>query len=271
MPNGSDALADAEPTLLDEPQDALESGPARKRDRVRARMKRYVDVPVSIRTSDLPVRAASALVMIALAAAAVWAGGPWLAGFIAAVALATYVEFALLGHRAFSSWIGRVVALVFGLAYIGFAGLFLAQMPVFLMVGVIGTVIFVDTFAYFFGRTIGGPKIAPAISPSKTWAGLLGGVVGASLWLAGFVWVLAGRGSFDMVGYDIAELAQIVGIGAVLAVAAQAGDFFESWLKRRAGRKDSSNLIPGHGGVFDRTDGLIPVVLLAGLILAPAA
>tara|TARA_R110002072_G_scaffold38314_23_gene111087 strand:+ start:7312 stop:8136 length:825 start_codon:yes stop_codon:yes gene_type:complete len=274
-------LADAEPTPQAEPDRAEDLAPdlapdreparERKRDRARARMKRYVDVPLSIRTSDLPVRAASALVMIALAAAAVWAGGAWLAGFIGAVALATFVEYVLLGHRAFSSWSGRGVALVFGLVYIGFAGLLLAQMPVFLMVGVIGTVICVDTFAYFFGRTIGGPKIAPAISPSKTWAGLLGGVVGASLWLAGFVWMLAGRGSFDMVGYDIAELAQIVAVGAVLAVAAQAGDFFESWLKRRAGRKDSSNLIPGHGGVFDRTDGLIPVALLAGLILAPTA
>ena len=266
-------MADAEPTPHETPG-APESGsrePVRKRDRARARVRRYVDLPLSLRTSDLPVRAASAAVMIALAALAVWAGGVWLAGFIGAVALATFVEYALLGHRAFSSWSGRGVALVFGLAYIGFAGLLLARMPVVLLVGVIGTVIFVDTFAYFFGRTIGGPKIAPAISPSKTWAGLLGGVVGASLWLAGFVWVLAGRGSFAMVGYDIVELAQIVGAGAILAIAAQSGDFFESWLKRRAGKKDSSNLIPGHGGVFDRTDGLIPVALLAGLILAPAA
>jgi phosphatidate cytidylyltransferase len=242
----------------------------RRRDRVRARMKRYVDVPIAIRTSDLPVRAASAVVMIVLAAAALRAGGPWLAGFIAAVALATFVEFALLGYRAFVSWPGRIAALLFGIAYIGLAGLVLVQMPVFLMVGVIGTVIFVDTFAYFFGRTIGGPKIAPTISPSKTWAGLLGGIVGASLWLAGFVWTIAGRGSGEMVSFDILELAQIVGAGIVLAVAAQMGDFFESWLKRRAGRKDSSNLIPGHGGVFDRTDGLIPVALLAGLLLMPA-
>lgn len=266
-------MADAEPTPREGPiaPEPLSSEPVRKRDRARARVRRYVDLPLSLRTSDLPVRAASAVVMIALAALAVWAGGLWLDGFIAAVALATFAEFVLLGRRAFASWSGRALALLFGLGYIGFAGLYLAQMPVFLMVGVIGTVICVDTFAYFFGRTIGGPKIAPAISPSKTWAGLLGGVVGASLWLAGFVWVLAGRGSFDMVGYDLVEVAQIVGVGAVLAVAAQAGDFFESWLKRRAGRKDSSNLIPGHGGVFDRTDGLIPVALLAGLILAPAA
>ena len=270
-------MVDAEPEAplpdppRDERHDAQDPLTARKRDRVRARVKRYVDVPIAIRTSDLPVRAASAVVMIVVAVAALRAGGAWLAGFIGAVALATFVEYVRLGYRAFGSWPGRIAALLFGTAYIGVAGLLLAMMPVFLMVGVIGTVIFIDTFAYFFGRTIGGPKIAPTISPSKTWAGLLGGIVGASLWLAGFVWVLGGRGADEIVGFDILELAQIVGAGIVLAVAAQAGDFFESWLKRRAGRKDSSNLIPGHGGVFDRTDGLIPVALLAGLILAPAA
>ena len=62
--------------------------------------------------------------------------------------------------------------------------------------------------------------------------------------------------------------AMILGVGALTAVAAQAGDFLESWLKRKAGVKDSSKLIPGHGGVFDRTDGMIPVVLLAGALLA---
>ena len=69
---------------------------------------------------------------------------------------------------------------------------------------------------------------------------------------------------------DVTRFGQMLGLGALTAVAAQAGDFFESWLKRKAGVKDSSMLIPGHGGVFDRTDGMIPVVLLAGVLLGAA-
>ena len=132
--------------------------------------------------------------------------------------------------------------------------------------GVIGTVIAVDTFAYFFGRTIGGPKIAPSISPSKTWAGLLGGIVGASAWLAFFVYYAARQISGPTtMPFETGEIMTLAGLGALLAIAAQAGDFFESWLKRKAGVKDSSNLVPGHGGFFDRTDGMIPVILIAGV------
>ncbi|MEC7160739.1 MAG: phosphatidate cytidylyltransferase, partial [Pseudomonadota bacterium] len=152
---------------------------------------------------------------------------------------------------------------------IGLAGYLLVLFPLPVVVGVVGVVICVDTFAYFFGRTLGGPKIAPAISPSKTWAGLLGGIVGATVWIA--AWLQLGphalpndfAGSIEDIG-----AAMILGVGALTAVAAQAGDFLESWLKRKAGVKDSSKLIPGHGGVFDRTDGMIPVVLLAGALLA---
>ena len=152
------------------------------------------------------------------------------------------------------------------------AGFVLTRMPPGLVVGIVGTVIAIDTFAYFFGRTIGGPKIAPAISPSKTWAGLLGGVVGASLWLALFIYFSARQISGPTtMGFDLNELGMIVLMGLALAVAAQAGDFLESWLKRKAGLKDSSRLIPGHGGVFDRTDGIIPVVLIAGFVLGSAA
>ena len=155
-----------------------------------------------------------------------------------------------------------------GAAYIVLAGVVLTRLTVPLVVGVVGTVIAVDTFAYFFGRTLGGPKIAPSISPSKTWAGLLGGIVGASAWLALFIYLAAGQVSGPTtMGFELGEIGTIVGLGGMLAIAAQAGDFLESWLKRKAGVKDSSRLIPGHGGVFDRTDGMIPVALLAGLFL----
>jgi phosphatidate cytidylyltransferase len=112
-----------------------------------------------------------------------------------------------------------------------------------------------DIFAYFAGRGIGGPKLAPRISPSKTWAGLAGGVAGA----AAMGWLTAWY--FDL-GSPFLE------IGALMGILAQAGDLFESWLKRRAGVKDSGTILPGHGGALDRLDGLLPVVIATFLILA---
>jgi len=111
-----------------------------------------------------------------------------------------------------------------------------------------------DIGAYFAGRTIGGPKLAPALSPNKTWAGLIGGVVLASLFAA-----------FMHREYGLAMRLTLA--TPVLAVAAQTGDLFESWLKRRAGVKDSGNILPGHGGVLDRLDGLVPVAPLAAALL----
>ncbi|MBX7526450.1 phosphatidate cytidylyltransferase [Qipengyuania sp. 1NDH10] len=220
------------------------------------------------RNADLPVRLMSAAVMLAVAIGALFAGDPWLDMFITAVVIATLVEFVLLVLKATQSTVARIIAVVAGAAYIVLAGVVLTRLTVPLVVGVVGTVIAVDTFAYFFGRTLGGPKIAPSISPSKTWAGLLGGVVGASAWLALFIYLAARQVSGPTtMGFELGEIGTILGLGAMLATAAQAGDFLESWLKRKAGVKDSSRLIPGHGGVFDRTDGMIPVALLAGLFL----
>ncbi len=111
-----------------------------------------------------------------------------------------------------------------------------------------------DIGAYAAGRLIGGPKIAPLISPSKTWAGLLGGMAAA-----------AGLSAYGAGLVANAHVVELAAAGAGLAVVAQGGDFFESWLKRRAGVKDSSGLIPGHGGVLDRVDGLIAVAPLVAL------
>jgi len=164
----------------------------------------------------------------------------------------------------------RLAGILAGAAYIFVAAGALAQLDSFLLIAAIGVVIFTDTGAYMFGRTIGGPKIAKSISPSKTWAGLFGGMLCAALWLAAWV------GTFHYIGdntslsglveamWEDAIRAAIVGAG--LAVVAQMGDFFESWLKRKAGVKDSSHLIPGHGGVFDRIDGLLPVALVVGIL-----
>jgi phosphatidate cytidylyltransferase len=113
-----------------------------------------------------------------------------------------------------------------------------------------------DVAGYFAGRTLGGPKFWPAVSPKKTWSGTVAGWIGAAL--VGLAFVLAGSG-----GWVLVLLSPIV------AFAGQMGDVVESWLKRRAGVKDSSHLIPGHGGLLDRFDALIGatvVVMLIGLV-----
>lgn len=241
-------------------------------------------VPVKVATSDLPKRAASAVIMLAVAGAALWQGGVVLQAFIALVGAACFIEFVLLIVRATSNWAVRFAAILVGATYIGSAGWILANAGRDNVVILLGAVIFVDTFAYFFGRTLGGPKIAPKISPSKTWAGLLGGTIGAALWITitfqlWFAWfcepLLGLSSDFQSLSDDRCSYSpwavtgstalQVLLVGFAIAVVAQMGDFFESWLKRRAGVKDSSKLIPGHGGVFDRVDGLLPVSILFGI------
>ena len=248
--------------------------PGRRRDRFRARMRRYVDVPLSVRTSDLPVRFASALAMLAAAGAAVWFGGAVLDAFIYLVAAVAFGEFLRLTFKATGNWPWRVAGFVFGALYIGFAARIMADLDLYYFVAALGTVIATDTGAYFSGRAIGGPKIAPSISPSKTWAGLFGGMSFAALWLVLVVGVFHWTTGYESIGelFDAAR-DDVLGaalVGAVLAIAAQVGDFFESWLKRKAKVKDSSNLIPGHGGVFDRIDGMLPVALIVGLLSGAA-
>ena len=129
--------------------------------------------------------------------------------------------------------------------------------PLAVLVGFILPVIAVDVGAYFAGRAIGGPKIAPKISPAKTWAGFIGGAL-----LAGLVGVtveLTDFGPAAAPGTSTFAIAMAMVGGLFIAVLAQTGDFFESWMKRRAGVKDSGALIPGHGGLFDRLDGFISV------------
>jgi phosphatidate cytidylyltransferase len=124
---------------------------------------------------------------------------------------------------------------------------------------VIGLVIAVDIGAYFAGRSIGGPKIAPRISPNKTWAGLFGGIVAATIVIALVMSQLVAKGPAFL-----QALLYAAPIGAGIAVVAQAGDFLESWMKRRAGVKDSGKLIPGHGGLLDRLDGHLAVLFVLG-------
>jgi phosphatidate cytidylyltransferase len=212
--------------------------------------------------SDLKVRVLSAIVMVAISGSALFLGGWVLDGFILIIALAAFTEFASLIRKAVPSLPLRVLSTLAAAVYVGLAAWLLIRInAVPLLLLIIGAVVLVDIFAYFFGRTIGGPKIAPAISPSKTWAGLVGGIVGATV--AIFLYFSIGAPS-QMRSFWFVEM---LPFGAVVAILAQTGDFFESWLKRRAGVKDSSNLIPGHGGVLDRVDGMLPVAIAAGSIV----
>ena len=124
----------------------------------------------------------------------------------------------------------------------------------------LGVVIMSDVMGYFAGRILGGPKFWPAVSPKKTWSGTIAGWIGAAAVGAGFV--LAGHGNWTLIV-----------ISPFLAFAGQLGDIAESWIKRRTGVKDSSNLIPGHGGVMDRFDALVGamvfVMVLTRIISLP--
>lgn len=224
--------------------------------------------------SDLGVRVASAVVMVGVAGTALWLGGWVWTAFVAVVALGVLWEWQGLVNG-FSS---RTLWIVGGVGYVALGAFMLLLLRngfegVGRVLLVVGAVIFTDIGAYFAGRAIGGPKIAPAISPSKTWAGLLGGMLSASLavvliaiaWDAGLCeafypqttnYPLTTKFGFDGTcsGYIrmhptpyLLPWAAIV--GSLIAIVAQAGDFFESWMKRRAGgsriREISSQVTAG--------------------------
>jgi len=153
--------------------------------------------------------------------------------------------------------ISRRVAMFGGMLYLGipsFAMLSLGWVDEILVFWVFIVTWATDILAYFAGRSIGGPKLAPRISPNKTWAGLVGGVVGAGL----LGWATAAYFEMEPIFHWL---------GAPMGVVAQAGDLYESWVKRRAGVKDSGAMLPGHGGVLDRLDGLLAVALATTLLL----
>lgn len=218
--------------------------------------------------SELNKRILSGLILAALLLGDVWLGQWW---FVALLVLGTLVlarEYLRLIWRGWPSARARALWIAFGIVYLGaaIAGLWVArsvEQGFFVTMVLFGVVWATDIGAYAFGRMIGGPKIAPSISPSKTWAGLLGGIVTVAALIL-IVFTIQTEQWPNQWGIAL----PLSMLGAVLiAVIAQAGDFFESWLKRRAGMKDSGTLIPGHGGLFDRIDGLLPVAILFGGVI----
>lgn len=259
--------------------------------------------------SNLQQRVASAVVLVALALALTWAGGFWyrilcagIAGavlyewmtmalpreaaahrIVLAVLLAVVLAMMLAGVPAVTLLLALAAAVIVGaahaaydqrgfwpvagLAYAGLSAISLAALRGGDAAGLAATLFLfavvwaTDILAYFVGRAIGGPKLAPSISPGKTWSGAIGGTIagiiagGAVALYAGIVWGV---------------LATAV-LTFVLSVVSQVGDLFESSLKRRFGTKDSSGLIPGHGGVMDRVDGLVAAAFMLFIIGAAAS
>ena len=251
--------------------------------------------------SNLALRVLSAVVLAPLALFTAYLGGWPFALFWGAAALAVLWEWitlvvgpayrlmfsscgAALVIAGFVAWLGRPVAalLMVGLGAlaaavfapperrlwvsigVGYGGAMLLA-PMFLRAdSAYGFVVIVllfaivwttDVLGYFAGRAFGGPKLLPAVSPKKTWSGAIAGAAGAMI-IA--LLVVGLFGSFN-------SLAIII-IALVLSVLAQVGDLFESWVKRQFGAKDSSRLIPGHGGVMDRLDGFWAAAFAACLI-----
>jgi phosphatidate cytidylyltransferase len=192
--------------------------------------------------------------VIALALASLLAGAGRFALAAGVIALGAIVAAALLPS-------GRRLWTALGVGYAGtvlVAPVTLRHDPdygFFAIVFLFSVVWVTDVMAYVVGRLIGGPKLAPRLSPHKTWSGALGGAAAA---------VIAGVATARAAGLDGWMMIAVVGFG--LSVSSQAGDIFESSIKRRHGAKDASHLIPGHGGLMDRLDGFIAAALAAALL-----
>lgn len=248
--------------------------------------------PKPIRFGDLGLRGATGLALAGLALVDLWVGGPWVWGMTALGTLLMMWEMhrmvtgvrsrrapalIVLGLAGVGSvaataalgfaWGAAIIALgavgvtVFArrraiwlapaLVYVGLAMCYITVLRDSEMHGLptvlwlIVVVISADVGAYFVGRMMGGPRLWPAVSPGKTWSGAIGGQATA---------VLAGLAIGVVTGRDLWVIA---GLSLGVAIASQFGDLLESAVKRRFGTKDTSTLIPGHGGVLDRLDGLI--------------
>lgn len=251
--------------------------------------------------SQLGQRVATGVVLVAVAIAALWLGGPAFAVLAAAAVLVMFTEWATM-HRlplllrrlglallGMVAWVAAVMnspaealmllgggagllglfasrlqkgqgrPLVLGLLYCGLPAVALiwlraAPWGFYATLFVMAVVWGADIAAYFTGRAIGGPKLAPAISPNKTWSGAFGGLLGSLLAASALALLWPGHA-------NAAGIGRLAVLALPLAVLSILGDLYESHLKRRAGVKDSGTLLPGHGGVMDRLDGLVPAAV----------
>lgn len=259
--------------------------------------------PADRRFSELPLRLASALVLIPLALGAVWMGGVWLAlacavfafvmmlewcgmsatphgrllaGLAAAFALslpllyfghslaigAAICALGIFGSRAF--WRARITGgfgVIYVLAMVG-ALYLLREGPWDGRAAALYFMSFVwasDAAAYFFGRALKGPRLLPRESPNKTWSGAIAAVIACGIC------------GYFAAGIEGVERGAWIATGIAVSIVAQVGDLFESGLKRRFKVKDSGSILPGHGGLLDRVDGLgaVSVVASAALLLVP--
>lgn len=163
----------------------------------------------------------------------------WLTGHLAAAT----------ARLAVAGWLVLVTA---------WAALYLMQVDPVRLLALIAVVWIADTSAYFAGRAFGRRKLAPAISPGKTWEGVFGAVVVVGVYYGLLWWAIAPAALAGQ------RLLDAITVGVILVLSVE-GDLFESWLKRRAGVKDSGTLLPGHGGILDRIDGLVAALPAAAL------
>ena len=254
------------------------------------------------RWSDLPSRLYSGMVLGLVGFIAIFFGGMFLLFAVASLVLVMHYELAkmqsplLIGAAKYSSivalitilllnysanWILFLLVLVIsltcqyflmctqklaGVAYsliIILGGFYFIQLRsdfgILIVAWVVCVVILTDTFGYFGGRLIGGPKFFVSISPNKTWAGTLSGWLGALVCTHFFT-------EFNFFGEFSYSLQTLFLFAILLSFCSQIGDLFESFIKRKCKVKDSSNIIPGHGGFMDRFDGIIVATLICGIL-----